>query len=45
MTVTSGTSGSSIWAPDKTVVFHPDDTGPAEIPSAVDEKTEVPKII
>jgi hypothetical protein len=46
VTVTSGISGSSICARDKTVDFqYPGDTGLGEIPSVVDESTEVPKIL
>lgn len=46
MTVTSGISGSSVCARDKRVVFqYPGDTGLVEIPSVVDESSDVPKIL
>jgi hypothetical protein len=46
VTVTNGIASSSICPFDKTVVFqYPGETGLVEIPSAVDENTEVPKTL
>lgn len=46
MTVTNGISSSSICPFDNTVVFqYPDDTGLVKILSAVEESTEVRKIL
>lgn len=45
MTVTSGISGSSICDFDRRVDFHLGDMGLVDIPSVVDENTEVPKVL